>query len=251
MMKKAMIDGLVDVHCHLLPYVDDGAQNLEQALQLLRLQREQGVETCFLTVHQRAKMFETPQEKVNEKFHQLQEAAKELPNAPKLFLARENHVDQAFFSLLKDGKAQSLGASPYILLEFSYKDPEDFFFKTVELVQKEGFIPVIAHIERYEVMHQNASLRQNLREKGALLQVNASSVMGKEGFRQKMFCRKLLKADQIDLIASDSHRTDVRVPNLGDCAAWLKKRIPGEQWERIFYKNTEQIIAQTKSEIAI
>lgn len=153
-MKSPVVNGLVDVHCHLLPYVDDGAQNMEQALQLLRLQAEQGVETCFLTVHQRAKMFETPQTKVNEQFAALQDAARQLPCAPRLFLGRENHVDAAFLNLIKEGKAQSLGGSPYMLLEFSHSDPEELFIGATALVARKGYIPIVAHIERYEAMHR-------------------------------------------------------------------------------------------------
>lgn len=247
-MKRSLVDALVDVHCHLLPYVDDGAQNLEQALELLRLQAQQGVGTCFLTVHQRSGMFETPQEKVDEKFAMLREAAARIPGAPRLFLGRENHVDKAFLSLLREGRAQTLGGSPYMLLEFSHNDPEELFLKAISLVEGKGYIPVIAHIERCRVFHQKESFAQELSERGAMLQINAGSVLGKEGLRQKLFCHSLLKADRVDLIASDSHRTEVRTPNLGDCAARLKRRLPAPQWERIFYQIPGQIVAQTKIE---
>lgn len=250
-MKKPVVNGLVDVHCHLLPYVDDGAQNLEQALRLLRLQAEQGVESCFLTVHQRAGMFETPQTKVNEQFAMLQNAARQVSCTPKLFLGRENHVDAVFLNLLKEGQAQTLGGSPYMLLEFSHSDPEELFMGVAALVKREGYIPVIAHIERYAAMHHSESLMQRLSANGALMQINADSVLGKDGARQKHFCMELLKADRVDLIASDSHRTDMRTPNLGDCAAWLKRRIPAPQWERIFYEIPGQIVAQTRIEICL
>lgn len=247
-MKRPLVDALVDVHCHLLPYVDDGAQNLDEALELLRLQADQGVGTCFLTVHQRLGMFETPQEQVDEKFALLREAAARVPGAPRLFLGRENHVDKAFLALLKEGRAQSLGGSPYMLLEFGHNDPEELFLKAVSLVKGKGYIPVIAHIERSRIFHEKADFAQQLSESGALLQINAGSVLGEEGLRQRLFCRSLLKADRVDLIASDAHRTEVRQPNLGLCAARLRHRLPAEQWERIFYRNPRQIAAQTRIE---
>lgn len=236
-MAKLSVSNLTDVHCHLVPYVDDGAQNLAEAEQLLQLQLEQGVTTIYCTPHLRRDMFETPQEKVDQQFARLCDIAAGMQNGPRLFLSREYHCDSGLLDQLQKDNVRPLGGERYLLVEFSTRHELADMFRYLGAVRATGLTPVVAHVERYGCILENPDLAEELIQHGALLQMNASSILGKEGWKRKLFCRKLLKRDQIFLLASDAHHVDWRAPNLGECAQLLKKKLPAEQLQRILYTN--------------
>ena len=239
-MSGMQIQGLTDTHCPLLPYVDDGAENLKESHALLTRQWEQGVETVFLTVHLRRKMFETPQEEVEKQFYRLKEefAGEEIPE---LYLGRENHCDRLFLRCLEENQVQTLGGSPYVLIEFHDHSSDDIRFFVHE-VKKRGMLPVIAHFERYPAIHAHPELVDELVDQGVWLQMNTEGILGEEGRKMKKFCWTMLKEEKVKLVASDAHHMGFREPNLGKCAELLQKKLPGELCREILFRNPEQII---------
>lgn len=236
-MAAIKVSGLTDVHCHILPYVDDGAENLEEAIQLIHAQIEQGVNTIYCTPHLRYKMFETPQEKIDMQFSRLCEVASSIPNAPKLYLSREYHCDKSLVELLKNGKIRPLRNGTHLLIEFSNRHSKTDIYKYLQLVKSVGLTPVIAHIERYRCFLDEPHFADELCNQGYVLQMNAEAILGKNGFKQKLFCKKQLKRGTISLIASDSHHINYREPNLGKCAMYLKHKLSEEEWNKLFFEN--------------
>lgn len=232
--------GLTDVHCHLLPYVDDGAENIAEARALLAMQTEQGVTDVFLTVHLRRKMFETPQEEVEKQFRRLQQELAGEP-IPRLYLGRENHCDRLFLKNLEEGRVQTLGGSPYVLLEFHDHSSDDIRFFVHE-VQKKGMRPVIAHFERYPAIHAHPELVDELISNGAWMQMNAEGLLGEEGRRMKKFCWAMIQEEKVHLVASDAHHVGFREPNLGECADLLLRKLPSFISQGILYDRPTQII---------
>ncbi len=229
--------GLTDVHCHILPYVDDGAENLEEAKQLLYAQINQGVSTIYCTPHLRYKMFETPQDKVDLQFLRLCEVASSIPDAPKLYLSREYHCDKGLLELLHNGKVKPMGNSNFILIEFSNKHDKSDIYRYLKEVKVAGLNPIIAHIERYDCFLNEPDFAKKLYEEGYSLQINAEAVLGKAGLKRKFYCMNQLKRGTISFIASDSHHIDWRAPNIGECATYLKRKLSDKQWHNIFIEN--------------
>ena len=91
--------GLFDIHCHLIPYVDDGARNMEEAVRMLKMEYSQGVRYIIVTPHYRKGMFETPMEKILEQFLQLRELGKKI--GVQLFLGCEYHVEEDMVGSLR------------------------------------------------------------------------------------------------------------------------------------------------------
>lgn len=232
--------GLTDVHCHLLPYVDDGAENIAEAHALLAMQSEQGVTDLFLTVHLRRKMFETPQDEVERQFWRLQQELEGEP-IPRLYLGRENHCDRLLLKNLEENQVQTLGGSPYVLLEFHDHSSDDIRFFVHE-VQKKGMRPVIAHFERYPAIHAHPELVDELIEKGAWMQMNAEGLLGEAGRRRKKYCWDMVRDGRVHLVASDAHHVGFREPNLGECADLLLRKLPPEISQRILFDHPAQII---------
>jgi protein-tyrosine phosphatase len=104
-----------------------------------------------------------------------------------------------------------------------------------------GYIPVIAHVERYECL-SDISRIEDLQELGALIQVNADSVLGIDGRHFKRYTKKLLKAGLVDVIASDSHGTKERVCNMKKCYEYVAKKFGDDYAQEIMQTTPENII---------
>ncbi len=215
---------LADLHCHLMPYVDDGAYDRDECLALLQMEAEQGVSSICLTPHLRADMFETPDEEILRHFAEVTELAEEAALPLELCHSREYHFDRIFRELLRNRQIRPLGAGRTVLVEFGGRHSREDILDAVKLVTDADYVPLIAHVERYAPLHQDWSFACELREQGALLQLNAGSVLGQEGLRQRLLCRKLLQKDLVTVIASDAHDVKIRAPQLRQCAEHLEHK---------------------------
>ena len=203
---------MIDLHCHLLPYVDDGAHDLDEAVGLLSLEAEQGVtELCF-TPHLRGGMFETPDEKIVAQFERLAPIAAKF--GIKTHLSREYHFDELLLEKLNEGTVIPIGKK-VLLTEFSAAHGADKMLRAAERIGKYGYVPMIAHAERYPAT--DAALIRGLRSVGALIQINADSVLGYDGKYVKRLCRSLLEDGLVDVIASDAHSATDRPPRMREC----------------------------------
>ena len=139
--------GLTDIHCHILPYVDDGSDDEDETRDLIAMQSRQGVDRIIITPHLREGMFETSQRQVDMEFDRLREYTRTIPQGPHVYAGRENHCDHLFLHELRRGRAVTLAQSDYILIEFARHSRERIFKYTREVLEQ-GLIPVIAHVER-------------------------------------------------------------------------------------------------------
>ena len=224
---------LVDIHCHLVPYVDDGAYDLDTAEALLREAFRQGVQTICLTPHLRRGMFETPQEEIDRQTARLRELVQDADLPLRLYDSREYHFDQDFLRCLEEGSLKPMGEGNTLLVEFGHRHRAEDMFEAVRLCREAGFQPLIAHVERYEPTRQDAVLPGKLLESGALLQVNAGSLLGWEGLRQKWLAHHLVRQKLVAAVASDAHDLEWRKPNLADCAALLERKYGRETAEQL------------------
>lgn len=235
---------LIDLHCHILPYVDDGAENLEEALDMLRLQTEQGVSRVVLTPHCRTKMFETDEDTIQRQFQRLCREAGRRKGMPELLLGREYFCDTAMMNRVAGHRLCTLGGSSTILIEFSSRHPYDVVYERVDTLLDYGYRPLIAHVERYLWAHEDMKRLLELSKLGACIQVNADSVLGRQGWKQKRFCRELMRQDLVDIIASDTHRAEWRVPDLGDCQAYVTRKMGRSYARRIFETYPDKILSE-------
>ena len=206
--------GLYDMHCHILPQVDDGSRSMKESLKILEMEYNDGVTHILLTPHFRYDMFETPLEKIIEQYAALREQALKRWPDMELRLGCELHRSLDMVECLSEGERLTLNSSRYVLLEFSGRDPRSTIFDRTRDLLNGGYIPIIAHIERYPPLHENPGLLAELKDMGAYLQVNADTISGKDGLRMKWFARKLMKENLIDFVGSDAHRCDTRIPGL-------------------------------------
>ena len=196
---------MVDIHTHVIPYVDDGSPNLETSLEMIKHEIAIGVDTIICTPHHIYHRYEKSVEEIKKNFNLLKEAV-EKENLPiKLYLGQEicyTHREDAI-SLLKEGKLLTLNNSNKVLLEFSFtREPEDLL-DIIYNFGVNGYEVIVAHVERYEwITYQKV---EDLRMEGAKIQINSNSCLGMTSFKEKLFTKKLLKHGLVDYVASDTH----------------------------------------------
>ncbi len=229
---------LTDIHCHMLPFVDDGPDSVMEAKALLAESYEQGVRRIIVTPHYRPEMFETPIKRIRYSYSRMKEIAAEM--GIRMRLGCEFYRNEHLVSLLRERERPSLAGSRYVLIEFSTNDLFQTIHNSVYELLTNGYKPVIAHIERYACCGEIEKI-QELRALGASIQINAGAVLGNAGRHTRRYCKKLMQADLIDFIASDTHDTKNRRPNLGECAAFVEKKMGKEYAFRIFVTNPGKI----------
>ena len=239
---------LVDLHCHLMPFVDDGAYDEEECLELLRMEAAQGVGTICLTPHLRADMFETSDEEILRHFEMVQDLAREEDLPLTLFHSREYHYDRILRKRLTERSVRPMGEGNTVLVEFGGRDSDAEILDAVRLVRRMGYTPLIAHVERTLPLQKDWNFGHTLREAGALLQCNAGSILGREGLRQKLLCKKLLQQKLPSVVASDAHDTKIRVPELERCAGYLEEKFGKSLARDLLCATPKAILAGNKGE---
>ena len=127
-------------------------------------------------------------------------------------------------------------------MEFAYEASYAWIMQTVSEVRQMGLQPVVAHAERYECLYKGRDRVAELKTQGAYIQINCESILGKCGRKAKHFCMKLLKEDQIDLMASDAHDTEYRIVNIREAAGLISRKFGQEKAETIFIHIPKKII---------
>lgn len=233
--------GITDIHCHILPGVDDGPDHMEETLAMLRMEYEQGVRRIVLTPHFRRGYFETPRAVVKERYHEVKEQVLAAKMDLELHLGCEFHRLNNMAEMLMQEPAFCMAGTRYVLIEFSGSDTPEQIRSSVTELLIHGYRPVIAHAERYPALRDLKHVRF-LADSGACIQVNAGAILGTEGWGSKKFCHRLLKEKLVDAIGSDAHGLRKRAPSLGPCADWLCRKFGEDTARRLLIENPQKII---------
>ncbi len=193
---------MVDVHSHILPFVDDGSDSVEKSVNLVKNLVSDGVRRIILTPHYKIGIYEKGKEEILENFNSFKLEVKNRGIDAELYLGQEVFCDNKIYELLEQKKVLTINNTNYLLIEFdyfSYADILDYCYNIMQM----GYIPVIAHIERYRYLDANTLI--DLHHLGALIQVNASSVIGQHGkkFQKRVFAA--IKSGLVDFVTTDVH----------------------------------------------
>lgn len=234
----------IDIHTHILPGVDDGARNMEEALQLLCMAWKNGTGAMVLTPHYRGKFKKNTPEQLYAIFQELSVQVKEQLPGMRLYLGNEAGNEHELSDKLLSGRVLTIAGTRYVLLEFAEQCYRSRVLSSVMDLVNSGYIPIIAHVERYDIFRKQGALAGEVTEMGALLQVNAESIMGSQGFALKQYCKKLLKRGMVHFVASDAHDPEERPPLLRDCYEWVCRHYGSEYARAIFVENAESVLRE-------
>lgn len=231
--------GFIDVHSHILFSVDDGADSLEKSLEMLKIERSEGAGIVFLTPH----YYEGARNSshVEERFASLKACAKEQVPEIELFLGNEIFCASNPLSAVQSGDARTLGGGKYVLLEFSPREKSDAIRRYVISFLREGFCPVLAHVERYENFFGNNEAIREIVGMGAKLQINCST-FAEAGFFGGRTLRALLREGMIFAAGTDAHDTAHRPPKIKKAYDWVLKNSDKITADGIFRENASEIL---------
>lgn len=223
---------MIDLHTHLLPGVDDGSEQPEQSIAVLKRFQEQGVTAVCCTPHLRASEFgDAPCEDMDQLLAELVGMA---PPVPRLVRGFEIMLDVP--SPVFHDRCLTLHRSRYALVEFGRLVPADASVEAIARITEQSITPILAHPERYAAC--NLEVARRWTEAGALLQIDATTLLGDSKRSER--ARDLLTAGLGTIIASDNHG-DAR--GLAVAVEWLESHGAGEQARLLAWENPSAILA--------
>lgn len=232
----------VDIHCHILPGVDDGSQTPEETKAMLQKAWDEGFQIMVATPHYHKQRGKNDIELIKKQLLLTRKLAKEVNPKMQICLGMEIYYGEDVPELLKEGRVVSIRKSRYILVEFSPGDEFQYILNAVRKLQMSGHTVIIAHIERYNCLRKDISNVEYLREMGAYLQVNTGSITGSYGRSVKKFLREVLKAHLVQLVGTDAHGSERRTPKMQEAYKEVVKRCGEEYADQIFGQNAKKVL---------
>lgn len=200
----------IDMHAHLLPGIDDGSQNMEQSVNMIEGLRDLGYKKLICTPHVMYGHFQNSTSTILETLGKLKEELKRKNIDIQIEASAEYNVDQELMERLDNNDILSFGNEDYryLLFELSYYNEPVGLNEVIAKIKEKGYIPVLAHPERYPYFAQKTGKYQELANNGVLLQINLNSLSGLYPGTAKMAAEWLLDNELVHFIGTDAHRED-------------------------------------------
>ena len=256
---------MYDIHTHLIPGVDDGAWDIATADSMLSLSSMEGIQKIIVTPHSSA--FEVQPKLVRERYKELQQLVSDKYKEIEIHMGCELRCSpktiKSVIDGLEDGTYPSMAGSRYVLIEFYANVLPDEAKFCVGVLKKYGWIPILAHIERYPklfgltlitdksdgvdafadrtLMNEYLWSIRQLKSMDCLIQLNISSVCQELDYKTAACAAALLNSKLVDFLGTDAHDCGARPPRIEIGLAHLYKYYEDEYVTRIAYKNAEQV----------
>lgn len=233
--------GLIDIHTHLIPNVDDGADSIDETLRLARAAVKEGIEHIVLTPHHNRYWVTNEKAKVEKHFEEVEQAIQTANIPLTVSPSQEIRMNEEFSEELFAGNYLSLdGEGKYYLVEFSWNEFPSFARQYLQEMLDAGITPVIAHPERQRPFLEDPSLLRSLIEMGCISQVTATSIVGGYTEEIRQAAHEMMQENLIHVIASDAHDTVHRPFNLVNALEVLDSEY-GTEYKNYLIDNARKI----------
>jgi len=233
--------GFVDLHCHWLPEIDDGARTIPEGLAMLGALGSLGFTHVVATPHMRPGLFDNQRSDLVQRFSEV------LPlfigeNLPDVSLSSEHHFDERVLADVRSGQAlpyrasgslNELRTSGALLIEFLDLPPPQLVERQLFELQTLGYIPVIAHPERYRSIWRDPSRLERLVDLGSVALLDTAALVGKYGSEPQRCAQTLLEKGLYDAACSDAHRP-ADVEEVASGMSWLRREYGDEEVQFLF-----------------
>lgn len=228
---------MIDVHTHILPFVDDGSESLEESLKMIEREISLGISDIIITSH--ALRFDLKKVSKQELIDAFAKFCILVQNKydVKLYLGQEIAYSDKMISLLKNKELLSINNSEYLLLELPFDEAINDIDEVIFSCRVLGYKVIIAHVERYS--YYNFRQLEDLKKLGVLFQVNSNSITGRSGKDIQKLSFKLFKKKMVDLVGSDVHA--FRTNDLNEAFLMISKRFGEEVANVVFSQNAQKL----------
>lgn len=235
---------MIDSHVHLLPGVDDGAQDDVHALEMFERAKVDGVTHWIVTPHLNHACSKYSYEELKEKYADWRETLKQNSVYDSLVFGVEVYVDEAFLDEISTMEMlPTFENSNYMLIEFNRNTKLEMMQAVIHELKLRRVIPIMAHVEVYKVFIDHPVSVKSLADEGALIQVSANTILDK---RYQAFVRTLIQLNAIDLIASDGHNLNARKPLLSEAYNHVAKSFSKVWADRLFIESPKIVYSGLK-----
>jgi len=238
---------LIDIHNHILWGLDDAPNDVEESLKMLKTAQKNGIKKIVATSHYIEGSYQPDSKEIKRKILELRKIKDEKNIDIEIFQGLEVFLSVDILEYLNQNKLLTINNSKYLLIEFPFLNIPLNSDKIIYQIMKKGLRPIIAHPERTETIINDASTLIPFIDMGCLTQVNAGSITGYFGERIKKTALELIERDMVYTIASDSHNSHERKPNLSE--AYIKiEKLKGKEYVKKLKKTAEIIIDDEDAE---
>jgi protein-tyrosine phosphatase len=232
---------MIDIHCHILPDLDDGPRDSTEALQMADLAAKDGITGIVATPHAYPDFYFPEADAVARAAAGFQARLKEAGNDIQIWLGSDAHLVPEFVDLLRSGTIRTLNNSRYVLTEPSEYFLRDDLQNQLFRIRTAGYVPILTHPERYPTFVRNPDLAEALAGQENYFQVTAGSLLGRFGEDAQAFCRRLASRGLLHFIASDAHGAGHRTPALAKAYKVLEEWV-GPENVRIMKDNALAVV---------
>ncbi len=234
---------MIDIHTHILPGADDGASNIQDTLEMVRMAADIGVTAMVATPHCNIPGGYSNYlgEEYKDRFRRAAEAVRQAKIPVQILPGAEVFATYDLVRLIREGQILTLNGSRYLLIEFDFGEDPAFADDVLEQVADIGIRPVIAHAERYEFVQEIPQIVYEWQKKGYFIQVNKGSVTGRFGHRAQLSAEWMLDEHLVSVIASDAHSPRRRTPYLLDAYEKLKRKYSRKYLQALFEENPRRM----------
>lgn len=232
----------VDLHNHALFNTDDGPKTEKDMYSLIDAVYKDNIRYLCLTPHYHPGYFGNNEENAEAAFLKLNSYTEDKYPDLTLFRGNELRYSPGCSQWLRDGVCRTVNGTNYVLVDFSQREEESVIVKGTNMLLNAGYIPVLAHAERYRSISGNMALIRELRENGVVIQADAQSILGVFGFGSKRCCKKMLALRLIDVVSTDAHGSKIRSPSMTESYKYIEKHYSKNYAERVCFSNPMAIL---------
>lgn len=237
---------MIDLHCHILPGIDDGAKTVSVALEMARASVDNGVTTLACTPHILPGLYPNTGPQIRKAAQQLQRVLDDEGVPLRLVTGADNHITPDFVAGLRSGRLLSLADTRYALVEPPHhvvpQRLEEFFFDLAAA----GYTPVLTHPERLTWIKSHYEVIQRLAHAGSWMQITAGSLTGAFGRSARYWAERMLDEGVVHILASDAHDTRRRPPNMSEGYEFAVKRVGSVEAGHLVLTRPEGILANVQ-----
>lgn len=235
---------MIDIHCHILSGTDDGSGTMRDSIEMAQIAQVSGVCGVIATPHSNLpgdpKNFWSAE--MESRVTTLQMNLRRLGVNISLYPGQEIFLSSGYMEKLRDGMLIGLNHSRYLLVEFDMQEKAWSAYRKLQQISAEGYVPVVAHPERYGFVQEDMDAAIRIKEVGGLLQLNKGSLKGGFGRRAMTSAHRILKQHMADFIASDAHSPYRRTPFLAEIHEMISEQYSYEYAELLLKTNPTKVI---------
>jgi protein-tyrosine phosphatase len=236
------MSGWVDLHCHWIPGVDDGAPSLADGLAMLQGLGGLGFECVVATPHMRPGLFDNTADDLRRAFERAQSELEQVADLPRRELSSEHFFDDLVFARLCAGQGLPYPGGAAVLLEFYESSFPPRVDQLLSQLRRQGLTPVIAHPERYRALWERPAILERLLDLGAVALLDLGALVGKYGRQPQRCAEGLLERGAYHAACSDAHRPSDLV-EVSQGMALIRERYGAEELVALLRDGPLEILA--------